>query len=80
MSMQIAVRLPDKMVEQLDQVVASGRSPSRTALVTSALEREIRRLIAEKDAARIREVGAVDDLDGLVDWSLGAIEIESLDA
>ncbi len=41
MTTQIAVRLPDDMVEFLDGQVASGRAPSRAAVVASAIEREI---------------------------------------
>lgn len=69
MSTQIAVRLPDEMVAFLDRSVASGRAPSRAALVASALEREMRRLTAEQDAAILRDQGAVDDLDDLVEWT-----------
>lgn len=54
----------------LDQAVASGDVPSRTALVTRALEREMRRRSAERDAVILREQGAEDDLDDLVAWSV----------
>ncbi|WP_277453914.1 ribbon-helix-helix domain-containing protein [Janibacter sp. DB-40] len=69
MSIQIAVRLPDEMVEFLDREVASGRVTSRAALVTSALEREMRRLAAEHDVALLHERGTADDLDDLVTWT-----------
>lgn len=69
MSTQIAVRLPDEMVAFLDRSVADGEAPSRAALVASALEREMRRLAAERDARILRTVGPDDDLDGLVEWS-----------
>ncbi len=69
MSTQIAVRLPDEMVAFLDRSVASGRAPSRAALVASALEREMRRLAAEQDAQVLRAHGADDELDGLVEWT-----------
>ena len=49
MSIQIAVRLPDEMVSFLDEVVAAGMAPSRAAVVSSAVEREMRRLLAERD-------------------------------
>lgn len=75
MSTQIAVRLPDDMVAFLDQAVAQGKAPSRAALVTSALEREMRRQVAEQDAAILREHGAADDLDALVDWTMHHIDI-----
>ena len=70
MSIQIAVRLPDEMVAFLDQAVADGQAPSRAAVISSALEREMRRRLAEADAAILGQVGAGDDLDALVDWSV----------
>ncbi|RGE19287.1 ribbon-helix-helix domain-containing protein [Leucobacter sp. wl10] len=76
MSMQIAVRLPDRMVEFLDRLVADGAAPSRTAVVSSAIEREMRRIMAERDAETLRRPGAVDDLDGLVDWTASNVVIE----
>lgn len=69
MTVQIAVRLPEEMVAFLDDAVAAGDFPSRAALVTRALEREMRRRAAEKDAAILRERGADDDLDALVAWT-----------
>ncbi|MBM6405324.1 hypothetical protein JQN72_13850 [Phycicoccus sp. CSK15P-2] len=69
MSTQIAVRLPDDMVEFLDEAVRSGRASSRAALVSSALEREMRRLAAEHDAEILRRVGPADDLDAVVEWT-----------
>lgn len=51
MSKQIAVRLPDDVVEFVDAVVGSGRERSRAAVVLRALERERRRVVAERDAA-----------------------------
>ena len=71
MSTQIAVRLPDQMVAFLDNAVAQGRATSRAALVSSALEREMRRQAAEADAAILRAQGPADDLDSLVDWTVG---------
>ncbi|HYO17237.1 MAG TPA: ribbon-helix-helix domain-containing protein [Dermatophilaceae bacterium] len=76
MSTQIAVRLPDQMVAFLDRAVADGRATSRAALVTSALEREMRRLAAEQDAAVLRQQGAEDDLDALVKWTAGHLDLE----
>lgn len=69
MTTQIAVRLPDEMVAFLDRAVAEGRASSRAALVTSALEREMRRLMAAQDAAILRAAGTTDELDQLVEWS-----------
>lgn len=76
MSTQIAVRLPDPVVEFLDRAVADGLAPSRAALVTSALEREMRRVLAERDVELLRQSGEDDDLKGLVDWTVRDLEID----
>jgi Arc/MetJ-type ribon-helix-helix transcriptional regulator len=68
-STQIAVRLPDEMVEFLDHAVATGRASSRASVVASALEREMRRQLAERDAAILDREGAADDLDEVVTWA-----------
>jgi Arc/MetJ-type ribon-helix-helix transcriptional regulator len=73
MSMQIAVPLPEEMVEFLDGLVADGRAPSRAAVVSSAIEREMRRIMAERVAEILRREGAADDLDGLVDWTFSNV-------
>lgn len=76
MSTQIAVRLPDEMVAFLDRTVATGKAPSRAALVAAAVEREMRRQAAEQDAEVLREHGSADDLDDLVQWSSTHLEVE----
>lgn len=76
MSTQIAVRLPDEMVAFLDRAVAEGRAPSRAALVASAVEREMRRLLAEYDAATLQRQGPADDLDDLVRWTSAHVKVE----
>jgi len=76
MSTRIAVRLPDAMVAFLDRAVASGKAPSRAALVAAAVEREMRRQAAEQDAHMLREHGSADDLDDLVQWSSTHLEVE----
>lgn len=76
MSTQIAVRLPDGTVTQMDALVAAGEVTNRTELVSVAIARELRRRSAERDASILRAKGAGDDLDGLVDWTIGHIEIE----
>ncbi len=76
MSTQIAVRLPDEMVAFLDRSVAEGRVPSRAALVIAALEREMRRQAALRDAEVLADVGAADDLDELVKWSARHLSVE----
>lgn len=76
MSTQIAVRLPDEMVAFLDRVVATGKAPSRAALVAAAVEREMRRHAAEQDAQILRRQGSADDLDDLVTWTGAHVAIE----
>jgi len=76
MSTQIAVRLPDPVVEFLDREVSAGRASSRAAVVASALEREMRRLLAERDVEILQRDGAADDLDDLVDWTAGHVELD----
>ena len=76
MSTQIAVRLPDEMVAFLDRVVATGKAPSRAALVALAVEREMRRQSAERDAHILHEGGPADDLDDLVQWTSTRLEVE----
>jgi Arc/MetJ-type ribon-helix-helix transcriptional regulator len=75
-STQIAVRLPDGMVEFLDQLVTQGQAPSRASVVERALAREFRRVIAARDAAILAEaaegtdVPNVDpDLDRLAEYA-----------
>ena len=61
----------------LDQAVAQGEAASRAALVTAALEREMRRQAAEADATILREQGPADDLDALVDWTMRNVEVST---
>jgi Arc/MetJ-type ribon-helix-helix transcriptional regulator len=68
-SIQIAVRLPDAMVEQLDRLVAEGRASSRASVIERALAREFRRQIAARDAAILAETGPDPDMDGLADYA-----------
>ena len=75
MSTQIAVRLPEEMVAFLDKAVADGKATSRAALVSAAVEREMRRQAAEADASILRKAGAADDLDSLVIWTTSHIDI-----
>jgi Arc/MetJ-type ribon-helix-helix transcriptional regulator len=72
MTTQIAVRLPDDMVEFLDQLVISGQAPSRASVVERALAREIRRQIAARDAEILAaERAGDDDLDALAEYAAG---------
>lgn len=76
MSTQIAVRLSDSLVAELDRVVAAGGARSRASLVEAALERELRRLAAVRDVEILRHSASSDDLDALVEWSVGAFGAE----
>ena len=77
MAKQIAVRLPESMVDFLDRAVTEGNAPSRAALVSTALEREMRRLAGERDAQILRSLGTADDLDDLVSWTVGNVSVEN---
>ena len=77
MTMQIAVRLPEELVQFIDRLVAEGRVPSRAAAVSQALQRERRREVAARDAA-ILAAQPDDDLDSLAEHAVG-IPIDDLD-
>jgi Arc/MetJ-type ribon-helix-helix transcriptional regulator len=69
MTTQIAVRLPDSMVEQLNEIVAAGEAPSRASVIERALAREFRRLIGARDAAILAEAGPDSDMDSLAEYA-----------
>lgn len=69
MSTQISVRLNDRVVAELDALVASGAAKSRAELVESALETELRRRIYQRDADIYRVQGEDPDLAGLEEWA-----------
>lgn len=78
MSTQIAVRLPDDLVAELDSIVLSGEEPSRASIVEQALLRELRRRAWAKEVAVLTAKGSTyEDLDGL-DAYLGR-SLEALD-
>lgn len=69
MSKQIAVRLPDDLVEFVDTLVRDGDAKSRAAVVTRALERERRRAIAARDVEILMRDGDYPDMDGLAAYA-----------
>ncbi len=71
MSKQIAVRLPQELVDFVDDVVVSGIASSRAAVVTRALERERRRAIAARDAEILARTGQDPELAGLAEHAAG---------
>jgi Arc/MetJ-type ribon-helix-helix transcriptional regulator len=71
MSKQIAVRLPDDLVEFVDGLVDSGAGRSRAGVVTKALERERRRAVAARDAEILARTGPDPELAGLAGYAVG---------
>lgn len=81
MSIQIAVRLPDEIVAFIDDAISRGDAPSRAAVVLRALERERRRMLAERDAIILAAAASADasddDFDSLAaHLSTTAIDID----
>jgi Arc/MetJ-type ribon-helix-helix transcriptional regulator len=77
MSRQIAVRLPDDLVEFVDDMIADGDASSRAAVVSYALDRERRRRLAAKDAAILARAGRDADLDDLAQYAAG-VDLDDL--
>ena len=70
MSKQIAVRLADDLVAFVDDVVESGSERSRAAVVTRALERERRRVIAARDAEILARTGSHPEFEALAEHTV----------
>lgn len=51
MSVQIAVRLPESLVEAVDALVEAGEAKSRASVVERALRRELRKIEYAREAA-----------------------------
>ncbi len=69
MSTQIAVRLPDDMVSELDALIAAGEAPSRASVIEQALRRELRRYLAERDLQILKEAGEDEELLAATEWA-----------
>ena len=67
MSKQIAVRLPEDLVEYVDRQVRAGAVSSRADAVARALARERRRMRAQQDLVVLLAERAVEDPDRLDD-------------
>lgn len=65
MARQITVRLPDEIVDFIDQMVDQGRERSRAAVMSKAVERARRRELAARDASILAETAQPDDLADL---------------
>jgi Arc/MetJ-type ribon-helix-helix transcriptional regulator len=68
MSTQIAVRLPEELVDYVDDLVSQGAG-SRAAVVTRALHLFQQQLRGERDARILEEAGDYDEFDDLVGHS-----------
>lgn len=69
MSRQIAVRLPDELVDFIDAEVSAGRSPSRAAVVSQSLHRAHRLRLAERDAAILAAESVDPDMNSLASFA-----------
>lgn len=69
MTRQIAVRLPERLVDFVDELVASGQAASRASVVGRALERERRRIATDRDIAILIAEGDDPDMDALADYA-----------
>jgi len=68
-STQIAVRLPDDVVAFIDDLVSRGEATSRAQVVFRALQREQRRLGAERDAEIYAAERDDRDMDALAAYA-----------
>ena len=71
-SIQIAVRLPDDMVEFVDRLVAEGQADEPGLGDRTGPGPGIPPLIAARDAAILAEAGADTDMDNLADYAARA--------
>jgi Arc/MetJ-type ribon-helix-helix transcriptional regulator len=68
-SKQIALRLPDDLVDFLDELVSGGDEPSRVSIVVRALNRERRRLGALRDVEILKRLGEDPELVAFAEYS-----------
>jgi Arc/MetJ-type ribon-helix-helix transcriptional regulator len=79
MSRQIAVRLPDELVEFIDTLIERGQAASRAAVVARAVDHERRRAVAARDAAILAGAAGVDpDFDDLAEYG-ARVPLDDLD-
>lgn len=76
MTTQIAVRLPDDVVQELDSLVARGSAPSRASIIEQALRRELRRILAEQDLQILAQSG---DDQAIADFTASALQRFTMD-
>lgn len=76
-STQIAVRLPERLVAFLDEMIERGEASSRAEIVKKALMKYERRVLAERDAEIYRTAGDSDpELDAWLNhrWEFPALD------
>lgn len=66
---QIAVRLPDRLVAFLDEMVERGEAASRAEIVKKALMKYERRVRAERDAEIYRTTPDDPEMTALAEWN-----------
>jgi Arc/MetJ-type ribon-helix-helix transcriptional regulator len=70
MSIQIAVRLPDQLVNSLDELVVSGAARSRASVIERALLRELRYQCMLQEVEILNSgIGSDKNLDSLAQFS-----------
>lgn len=72
MSRQITVRLPDDIADFVDGLVREDKASSRAMVVTRALERERRRVVAARDVDILTQAGEDPDMGSLARHVVGA--------
>jgi Arc/MetJ-type ribon-helix-helix transcriptional regulator len=75
---QISVRIPEELVAFVDEQVKRGEMTSRAAVLTRAIEREQRRVLAERDVAILKAGGPDDDLSGVGGFA-ASVKLDDLD-
>jgi Arc/MetJ-type ribon-helix-helix transcriptional regulator len=65
MTIQIAVRLQEEMVDFIDDLVRRGDAPSRAAVVSQALAHERRLRMAQRDADILSREDGGSEMDAL---------------
>ncbi len=71
MSKQIAVRLPDELVDYIDELVKASETESRASFLTLAAKRERRRRLGALDAMIYASEGEDPELDGFAAYAAG---------
>jgi predicted transcriptional regulator len=62
-TMEIAVRIDDQLVQEMDAEIAQGRDRSRACLIEAAVRRELRRRAEDRDAAVLASGEGFPELD-----------------